>query len=142
MSVPPTPESTAPSPDNITEKREKQAGCSALFFRLLRQFWLTELAVVAVTAFGLYRGWSDPKQWSNAFFYAGVTVWAVATLTIEGSLRDAEMAPSVRFIVKGDIAETRAQLYDIAMHKDLFAVWAFIGGFFIFFLSYIASRQV
>ncbi len=66
------------SPGNPSEKRTKLASFAALIFLLLRMFWVTELILLLVVLYGLYAGWSELSQWSDAFFYAAIAQMFIA----------------------------------------------------------------
>jgi len=117
-----------PAPGNSSVKRPKLVSFGILVFRLLRMFIVTELILLMVILYGLYAGWSEPKQWSDAFFYAFVAQMVIAKVLIEGTRGESYDAAQVRYIVKGDINETLNQLVGIASHKVTFSLRVFIGG--------------
>jgi len=116
------------SPGNPSEKRAILPGCAALIFHLLRMFWVTGLALLLVVVYGLYAGWSEPKQWSNAFFYAAIAQIFIAAIAMSGLSEEMSAASEVRYIAKGNVSDTRNQLFQMDMGKMTFSLRVFIGG--------------
>ena len=131
----------ASSPGNPSEKRAKPASWAKWIFQLLRMFWVTELTLLLVVLYGLYAGWSVPKQWSDAFFYAAVAQILIAATTIEGSSEDISAASVVRHLAKGDISETRRQIDQIAVRRETFSLRVFIGSLLTILIALLVTRM-
>jgi hypothetical protein len=131
---------TTRSPGNPSEKRAMLASCATLVFQLLRMFWVTELILLMVVLYGLHVGWSEPRQWSDAFFYAAVAQIFIAPVSISGGTEDILAASTVRFIPKGDISETLHQLDENALGKMSFALRMFLGSLLTLLVAVLALR--
>ena len=129
-----------PSPGNPSEKRAKLASWATLIFQLLRLFWVTELILLLVVLYGLYAGWSVPRQWSDAFFYAAAAQIIIAGIPLLGSTGEVSSAAEVRYVAKGDVSETRQQLAQVAMGKLTFSLRVFIGSLLTILIAALVMR--
>lgn len=116
------------SPGNPSGKRVTYSGCAAWLPRLLRMFWVTELALLAVVVYGLRAGWSTPRQWSDGLFFDAVAQMMVAGVILLMPLGDAYDASWLRYVDHGDVEETRYQLFLDTMRRKQFGLRAFLGG--------------
>jgi len=130
-----------PSPGNPLEKRARLAGCATLIFRLLRVFWVTWLTLLAVVLYGLYAGWSTPRQWSDAFSGATAAQMLIAAVAIGGTLHDASASSNVRYIVKGNVSDSFHQIEQMAMRQETFSLRVFLGGLFTFLIAMVIARM-
>ena len=126
------------SPGNPSEKRTKLASFAALLFLLLRMFWVTELILLLVVLYGLYAGWSESSQWSDAFFYAAIAQMAIASTALVGTRDEISSAYQARKIVKGNVSETRHMLAEAATRKETFSLRVFIGSILTLLIAVLA----
>ena len=128
-----------PSSGNPFEKRAKLTNSATLLFQLLRMFWVTELALLLVVLYGLYAGWSAPKQWSDAIFYAAVAQMFIAGIPLMHTTAETSSAAQVRYIAKGDVTETRYQLARASARKMSFSIRVFIGGLLTILIAAVVT---
>ncbi len=123
-------------PSNPSEKPSSQPKPLAAVLFGLRLFWVTDLTLILIVAYGLYAGWQKPVQWSNAFFYGAAAQICIAAISLAGMSGDLQAASTLRYLARGDVAETRQQLAQLSMSKEGFALRAFAGG--LMFLLFAA----
>lgn len=128
-----------PSSGIPTDKRAKLAGFASWFFQLLRSFWVTWLVLLFVVLYGLYAGWTERKQWSDAFFYAAIAQIFVAAIAVMGSSGEYDAASEVRYIAKSDVSETRDEINQHSMRRLGFSLRAFFGGLFTMLIAGLAT---
>jgi hypothetical protein len=128
---------TNSSPDkNLPSRRVSLPTFARRIFRLLRMFWLVELILLLVALYGLYVGWSTPRQWSDGYFFAAAAQFLIAGISVVGGPAQTDTdAAYVRYVVDGDISETRNQLFMDFLHKMNFGVRALIGGLLTLLIS-------
>jgi hypothetical protein len=115
------------SPLDADEKRSTLAGAARSVFSWLRLFWVTGLALLIVAGLGLYSGWSTPRQWSDALFFAAVAQVVVAAVPLLNFSGVVTAAANVRYIAKGNVGETSRQIVEDALRKSSFSLRAFLG---------------
>ncbi len=117
------------SSGNPSGKRAALPGCAAWFFHQLRVFWITELALLIVVLYGLRAGWSwtAPRQWSDGFFLAGAIQVVIAAVTILAPTGEALDASTVRYVSKGDVSDTRHELFLDTLRRKKFGLRVFLG---------------
>ncbi len=123
------------SPGNSSKMHTSIPGVAVWIFRLLRTFWLTELALLLVALYGLQAGWSIKRQWSDGFFVAALAQIIIAGMTILGSPQELSGASYVRYIANSSISDTFHELLSISLHKQRFGVRAFIGALITLLIS-------
>jgi len=128
------------SPGNSSGKRAILPGFAVQIFRLLRMFWLTELALLLVVLYGLYAGWSAPRQWSDGLFFAAAVQVMIAGIITVGSARDPTDAFSVRHIANANIADTRHELIVNMLRQRSFGLRAFAGGVLTILIAWLVLR--
>ena len=128
------------SPGNSVEKRAIPPGCAALVLKVFRMFWFTAVILLLVVLYGLYAGWSAPRQWSDGFFLAAAAQVMFAGISMLGSSRDPSYAAEVRYVADGNITETHKQLVIDLLRRETFAVRAFAGGVLTILIAWIALR--
>jgi hypothetical protein len=116
------------SPSNPSGKQAILPGCAVWIFHLLRMFWLTELALLLVVLYGLYAGWSTPRQWSDGLFIDALIQIMVAGVTMYGTRGEALESSLVRYVDRGSISETRSLLVLDTLRRMKFGLRAFLGG--------------
>jgi hypothetical protein len=116
------------SPDNPSGKQKILPGWAVWPFKLLRMFWLTELAWLIVYLYGLRAGWSTPRQWSDGLFIGASGLILVAAVAMFGSRGDALDAYSMRYVEHANITETLRLLSLESMRKIRFGMITFLGG--------------
>lgn len=117
------------SPDNPSPQRTTLLpGWAVWIFRLLRTFWLTGLVLLIVVVYGLYTGWSTPRQWSDGLFFGAAAQMMVAGITILGSRGEELDASSARYLDRGNVTETFRTLASDALRRKRFGAIAFLGG--------------
>lgn len=122
--------------DNLSQKRTIRVGLGRWIFRVLRNFWLTELILLLVAFYGLYVGWSTQRQWSDGYFYAAAAQFLIAGIAVIGGTAQTDTdAAFVRYVANGDMSETRKQLFMDFLHKMNVGVRAVIGGLITMLIS-------
>ena len=126
---------------NSSAKPARRASCAGLAFQILRMFWLTGLTLLLVVLYGLYAGWSVPKQWSDALFYAAVGQMIFAAAVLAGAAGDTSAAADVRYIANASISDTQNQLNQLLSNKKAFALRIFIGSLLTLILAFLVVRM-
>jgi hypothetical protein len=128
------------SSGNPTKKRASLSGCAVSVFHLLGMFWLTELALLLVGLYGLYAGWTTPRQWSDGLFYAAIAQIVVAGVWMYSMRGDAVDASWMRYVDHGDITETYKLLGIDTLRRMKFGVRAFLGGILTLLIAALVLR--
>lgn len=117
------------SADNVSQKPAILLRLARLILRLLRMFWLFVLVVLLVFLYGLRSGWTVPRQWSDAYFFAAMAQLVMGGIGVYGGTSQTVFdASTVRYVSGADVSKTTAQLYLDYIQKMNFGVRAFIGG--------------
>lgn len=111
-----------------------------LTFQVLRMFWLTELTLILVVIYGLYSGWSTPRQWSDGLFLAAAAQLIIGGISFLGSSRDYSYAFLARYVTKGDVTEAQKQLGVEMLRQQSFGKRAFLGGLLTLLIAWLALR--
>jgi|WetSurMetagenome_2_1015567.scaffolds.fasta_scaffold257003_2 hypothetical protein len=115
------------SPVHPSGKRASLPGWFTRIFHLLSLFWVTEVALLIVVAYGLRAGWSTAQQWSDGFFLAAAAQVIVAAVGLLAPAGDALDASGLRYVNHADITDTRYQLVLGTLRRKKFGVRALIG---------------
>lgn len=129
-----------PYPDPSTQKRAGLPGWAAWMLDLLRKFWLTGLAWLAVALYGLRAGWTTPMQWSDGLFFDAVAQIAVAAIMMLVPTGEALDASSLRYVDHGNVEDTRLQLVRDTLRRKQFGLRALLGGVLTMLLAWLALR--
>ncbi|HCE17549.1 MAG TPA: hypothetical protein DEQ80_06795 [Anaerolinea thermolimosa] len=115
-------------------------GRTGIIFQVLRTFWLTEVTLILVAIYGLYSGWSTPRQWSDGLFLAAAAQLMIGGISFLGSSRDYSYAFLARYVTKGDVTETQKQLGVEMLRQQSFGKRAFLGGLLTLLIAWLALR--
>ena len=116
------------SPATPSSKRAALLSWVKFIFYVLRMFWITWLTLLAAVVFGLFKGWATSDQWGEGVFYAGAAQVLIAGVAMVSSSREADDSAEVRYVSKGNVNDTFAQLYGFTERLENFGLRAFIGG--------------
>lgn len=128
-----------PSPNSFPPPSQK-SGHVGPAFKILRMFWLTEATLILVVIYGLYSGWSTPRQWSDGLFLAAAAQLLIGGISILGSSRDYSYAFLARYVAKGDVTETQKQLGVEMLRQQSFGKSAFLGGLLTLLIAWLALK--
>ncbi|GAP06939.1 hypothetical protein ATHL_01804 [Anaerolinea thermolimosa] len=132
--------STEPSSSNSPHQMPVNPGRTGIIFQVLRTFWLTEVTLILVAIYGLYSGWSTPRQWSDGLFLAAAAQLMIGGISFLGSSRDYSYAFLARYVTKGDVTETQKQLGVEMLRQQSFGKRAFLGGLLTLLIAWLALR--
>jgi len=129
-----------PAPESSSKERAISPGWAGRIFKFLRTSWLTGLVLLGVVAFGLWKGFSTQRQWSDALFLAGVAQILIAWLSVLDFTGETSDASTVRYIPRSDIGETRQQLILNSLRRHTFATATFVGGLLSMLLAFLVMQ--
>lgn len=110
-----------------------------VLFHILRMFWLAALAVLLACLFGWRAGWSSASQWSDGLFIAGLAQLIAGGASMMGSPLDTSGSLWMRYMARGNTAETRQQFFSDMLQKQTFGMQAFAGAIITILLAVIVS---